>query len=71
MIEYKHIHANTIGVVNFHILNTQSRSNGKLVWSYWTKFAMLRFFIETMPIYEAVATRNNEFHRETKRSNWK
>jgi hypothetical protein len=53
--------ANTIGVVNVYILNSQSR--GKLVSSYWLKFATLRLFIETMPIYKAVATgnRKNEF----------
>ncbi len=55
---YKHVLANTIGVVNVHILNTQSRSNGKLVSSYSSKFAMLRLFVETMPIYKAVATGN-------------
>jgi hypothetical protein len=63
----------TIGVVNCHILNTQSGSNGKLLSSYWPKFAVLRLFVETMPIYQAVATgnRNNELYRETTRSNWK
>jgi hypothetical protein len=29
---------------------------GKLVSSYWLKFAPLRLFVETMPIYKAVAT---------------
>ncbi len=47
--------------------------NGKLVSSYWPKFAVLLLFVETMPIYKAVATgnRNNELYRETARSNWK
>ncbi len=60
------ISANTIGVVNVHILNRQSGFNGKLVSSYWLKFAMLRLFVETMHIYKAVATGNgkNEFYRE-------
>jgi hypothetical protein len=54
-------------------LNTQSGLNGKLVSSYWPKFAALRLFVETMPIYKAVATgnRNNELYREMARSNWK
>ncbi len=41
--------------------------------SYGPKFAALRLFVETMPIYNAVATgnRNNELYRETARSNWK
>ncbi len=36
---------------------------GKLVSSYWPKFAALRLFVETMPIYKAVATGKgkNEF----------
>jgi hypothetical protein len=41
-------------------LNRQSRSNGKLVLSYWPKFAPLRLFVETMPIYKAVATGNGK-----------
>ncbi len=47
--------------------------NGKLVSSYWPKFAALRLFVETMPIYKAVATgnRKNKLYRETARSNWK
>jgi hypothetical protein len=46
---------------------------GKLVSSYWPKFAALRLFVETMPIYKAVATGNgkNLFLRETTRSNSK
>jgi hypothetical protein len=70
---YKHVHANTIGIVNVHILNSQSGSNGKLVLSYWPKFTALRLFVETMPIYKAVAAgnRNNELYREKARSNWK
>jgi hypothetical protein len=37
------------------------------------KFATLRLFVVTMPIYKAVATenRNIEFYRETARSNCK
>jgi hypothetical protein len=44
---------NTIGVV--------------IVSSYWPKHAALRLFVETIPIYTAVATRNrnNEYYRET------
>ncbi len=44
--------------------------NGKLVSSYWPKFTALRLFVETMPIYKAVATgnRNIELYRETTRS---
>ncbi len=70
---YKHVCANTIGVVNVHILDTQSGSNGKLVSSYWPKFAALRLFVKTMPIYRAVATGNgnNELYIETANSNWK
>ncbi len=70
---YKHVRANTIVVVNVHILNTQSRSNGKLVVSYWPKFAGLRLFVETISIYKAVVTGNgiNEFYREITRSNLK
>jgi hypothetical protein len=29
---------------------------GKLVSTYWPKFAALRLFVETMPIYKTVAT---------------
>jgi hypothetical protein len=70
---YKHVRANTIDIVNVHILNTQSGSNGKLVSTYWPKFTALRLFVETMPIYKAVATGNwnNELSRETAHSNWK
>jgi hypothetical protein len=37
------------------------------------KFATLRLFVETMPIYKAVATRNGkkEFYKETTCSNLK
>ncbi len=64
---YKHVRANTICVVKCHILDTQSGSNGKLVSSYWPKFAALRLFIGTMPINKAVASgnSNNELYRET------
>jgi hypothetical protein len=70
---YKHVRANTISAVKCHILDTQSGSNGKLVSFYWPKFAALRLFVETIPIYKAVPTgnRNNELYRETARSNWK
>ena len=56
---YEYIRANTIGVVT--------------VLPYWLKFAALRLFVETIPIYKAVATGkgNNEFYREWKRSNLK
>jgi hypothetical protein len=33
---------------------------GKLVSSYWQKFAPLCLFVETMPIYKAVATGNGK-----------
>jgi hypothetical protein len=51
--------ANTIGVVT--------------VSPYWLKFAALRLFVETIPIYKAVASGNGniEFYRETTRSNFK
>ncbi len=32
--------------------------NGKLVSSYWPKFSALRLFVETMPVYKAVASGN-------------
>jgi hypothetical protein len=37
------------------------------------KFTTLHLFVETMPLYKAVATGNgyNEFYRETTRSNLK
>jgi hypothetical protein len=71
--KYKHVRANTIGIVNCHIFNSQSGSNIKLVSSYWLKFAALRLFVETMPIYQPVATgnRNKELYREMARSTWK
>jgi hypothetical protein len=55
----------TIDRFKIPALNTQSGSNGKLVSSYWLKFAALRLFVETMPIYEVVVTRNriNEFEQ--------
>jgi hypothetical protein len=55
---YEYACANTIGVA--------------MVSSYWPLPA-LRLFVETMPIYNAVATgnRNIELYRETARSNWK
>ncbi len=56
---YKHIRANTFGVV--------------MVSSCWPKYEVLRLIVETMPIYKAVATgnRNNELYREPACSNWK
>jgi hypothetical protein len=56
---YKHVCANTIGIVT--------------VSPYWLKFAALTLFVETIPIYKAVATGkgNNEFYREWTRSNLK
>ncbi len=56
---YKHVRANTFGIV------TAS--------PYWLKFAALHLFVETIPIYKAVATGkgNNEFYREWTRSNLK
>jgi hypothetical protein len=56
---YEYVCANTIGVV--------------MVSSYWPKFAALRLFVETMPIYKAIATGNstNEFYSETTRPNCK
>jgi hypothetical protein len=40
---------------------------------HYKKFATLRLFVETMPIYKAVASGNGniEFYRETTRSNLK
>jgi hypothetical protein len=56
---YEYVPANTIGVV--------------MVSPYWLKFAALRLFVETIPIYKAVASGNGniEFYRETARSNFK
>jgi hypothetical protein len=56
---YKHVRANNIGIV--------------MVSPYWLKFAALRLFVETIPIYKAVASGkgNNEFYREWTRSNLK
>jgi hypothetical protein len=54
--------------ISFHnILNRQSRSNGKLVSSYWQKFAPLRLFVETIPIYKAVTTENGKMSFKEKR----
>ncbi len=49
---YEHIRVNTTCVVT--------------VSPYWLKFVALRLFVETIPIYKAVATGkgNNEFYRE-------
>jgi hypothetical protein len=40
---------------------------------HYKKFATLRLFVETMPIYKAVASRNGniKFYRESTRSNLK
>jgi hypothetical protein len=56
---YKHVRAYTIGVV--------------MVSPYWLKFAALRLFVETIPIYKAEATGkgNNEYYRKRTRSNLK
>ena len=56
---YKHVRANTIGVVT--------------VSPYWLKFSALRLFVVTMPIQKAVTIGNGniEFYRETARSNLK
>ncbi len=43
-----------------------------MVSPYWLKFAALRLFVETIPIYKAAATgKGNEFYREWTRSNLK
>jgi hypothetical protein len=56
---YEYVAANTIDVVT--------------VSPFWLKFAALRLFVETIPIYKAVASGNGriEFYRETARSNFK
>jgi hypothetical protein len=56
---YEYVAANTIGVVT--------------VSPYWLKLAALPLFVETIPIYKAVASGNGniEFYRETARSNFK
>jgi hypothetical protein len=56
---YEYVAANTIDVVT--------------VSPYWLKFAALRLFVETIPIYKAVASENGniEFYREMARSNFK
>jgi hypothetical protein len=56
---YEYVRAITIGVV--------------AVSPYWLKFAALRLFVETIPVYKAVASGNGniEFYRETARSNLK
>jgi hypothetical protein len=56
---YEFVAANTIGVVT--------------VSPYWLKFAALRLFVVTIPIYKAVASGNGniEFYRETAGSNFK
>jgi hypothetical protein len=57
--KYEYVAANTIGVVT--------------VSPCWLKFAALRLFVETIPIYKAVVSRNRniEFYRETAQSNFK
>jgi hypothetical protein len=56
---YEYVQANTIGDV--------------MVSPYWLKFAALRLFVETIPVYKAVASGkgNNEYYRERTRSNLK
>jgi hypothetical protein len=56
---YEYVRAYTIGVV--------------MVSPYWLKFAALRLFVETIPIYKAVASGNGnkEFYKEITRSNFK
>jgi hypothetical protein len=56
---YEYVRANTIDVVT--------------VLSYWPKFAALRLFVETIPIYKAVASGNGnkEFYKEITCSNFK
>jgi hypothetical protein len=56
---YEYVRANTIGVV--------------MVLPYWLKFAALRLFVETIPVYKAVASGNGnkEFYQEITRSNFK
>jgi hypothetical protein len=56
---YEYVRAKTIG--------------GVAVSPYWLKFAALRLFVETIPIYKAVASGNGniEFYRETACSNFK
>jgi hypothetical protein len=56
---YEYVAANTIGVVT--------------VSPYWLKFAALRPYVETIPIYKAVVSGNGniEFYRETAQSNFK
>jgi hypothetical protein len=43
----KHVRANTIGVVNVHILNTTQWETGLVL--FCPKFAALRLLVETMP----------------------
>jgi hypothetical protein len=59
-IQDKHVGANTIGVVMFSPY-------------FWLKFATLRLFVDTIPVYKAVAIgkRNNEYYRRRTRSNLK
>jgi hypothetical protein len=56
---YEYVSANTIGVV--------------MVSPYWLKFAALRQFVETIPIYKAVASGNGnkEVYKEITCSNFK
>jgi hypothetical protein len=56
---YEYVSANTIGVVT--------------VSPYWLKFAALRLFVQTIPIYKAVASGNGnkKFYKEITRSNFK
>jgi hypothetical protein len=56
---YEYVCANTIGVV--------------MVSSYWSKFAALCLFVETMLIFNAVATgnRNNELYNVQRNGTFK
>jgi hypothetical protein len=56
---YEYVRADSIGVV--------------MVSPYWLKFAALRLFVETIPIYKTGArgNGNKEFYKELTRSNFK
>jgi hypothetical protein len=54
---YEYVCANILALTCYFRQYYWSKQ-GKLVSSYWLKFAPLRLFVETMPIYKAVATGN-------------
>jgi hypothetical protein len=60
---YKHVRANTIGIV--------------MVSPYWLEFAALHLLVETIPIYKAEKEKrksgkgNNDYYRERTLSNLK